>query len=161
MKARDVSFFKKNAWKGTYSSILTIPVESLADKCFGAWLDIEDTNFAEATLPDEKLAGRFRELVDSDAEQAEWDEFYASVGKAFSAMSVDELASKFVELNDLRPSVVFFGVTGTNGISIPIASMSSDRRILAPLPWMGGALFVWRVVPNMMYTGIVHTNKGS
>lgn len=39
MKARDVSFFKKNAWKGTYSSILTIPVESLADKCFGAWLD--------------------------------------------------------------------------------------------------------------------------
>lgn len=56
MKARDVSFFKKNAWKGTYSSILTIPVESLSDKCFGAWLDIEDTNFAEATLPDEKLA---------------------------------------------------------------------------------------------------------
>lgn len=51
MKARDVSFFKKNAWKGTYSSILTIPVESLSDKCFGAWLDIEDTNFAEATLP--------------------------------------------------------------------------------------------------------------
>lgn len=100
MKARDVSFFKKNAWKGTYSSILTIPVESLADKCFGAWLDIEDTNSAEATLPDEKLAGRFRELVDSDAEQAEWDEFYASVGKAFSAKSVDELASKFVELND-------------------------------------------------------------
>ena len=87
MKARDVSFFKKNAWKGTYSSILTIPVEALSDKCFGAWLDIEDTNFAEATLPDEKLAGRFRELVDSDAEQAEWDEFYASVGKAFSAMS--------------------------------------------------------------------------
>lgn len=40
MKARDVSFFKKNAWKGTYSSILTIPVKSLADKCFGAWLDI-------------------------------------------------------------------------------------------------------------------------
>lgn len=39
-------------------------------------------------------------LVDSDAEQAEWDEFYASVGKAFSAKSVDELASKFVELND-------------------------------------------------------------
>lgn len=100
MKARDVSFFKKNAWKGTYSSILTIPVKSLADKCFGAWLDIEDTNSAEATLPDEKLAGRFRELVDSDAEQAEWDEFYASVGKAFSAKSVDELASKFVELND-------------------------------------------------------------
>lgn len=83
MKARDVSFFKKNAWKGTYSSILTIPVEALADKCFNTWLDIEDTNFAEASLPDEKLAGRFRELVDSDAEQAEWDEFYASVGKAF------------------------------------------------------------------------------
>lgn len=135
MKARDVSFFKKNAWKGTYSSILTIPVKSLADKCFGAWLDIEDTNSAEATLPDEKLAGRFRELVDSDAEQAEWDEFYASVGKAFSAKSVDELASKFVELND--PATI--------------------RRVLAPLPWMGGALFVWRVVPNMMYTGIVHT----
>lgn len=100
MKARDVSFFKKNAWKGTYSSILTIPVESLSDKCFGAWLDIKDTNFAEATLPDEKLAGRFRELVDSNVEQAEWDRFYASVGKAFSAMSVDELASKFIELND-------------------------------------------------------------
>lgn len=56
--------------------------------------------FCGSLLPDEKLAGRFRELVDSDAEQAEWDEFYASVGKAFSAMSVDELASKFVELND-------------------------------------------------------------
>lgn len=56
MKARDVSFFKRNAWKGTYSSILTIPVEALADKCFNAWLDIEDTNFAEVTLPDKKLA---------------------------------------------------------------------------------------------------------
>lgn len=99
MKARDVSFFKKT-WKDIYSGVLTIPVEALADKCFGSWLDIEDTNFAEATLPDKKLAGRFRELVDSDAEQAEWDEFYASVDKAFSAMPVDELASKFVELND-------------------------------------------------------------
>lgn len=83
MKARDVSFFKKNAWKGTYSSILTIPVESLSDKCFGAWLDIEDTNFAEATLPDEKLAGRFRELVDSNVEQAEWDRFYACRWQGF------------------------------------------------------------------------------
>ena len=93
MKARDVSFFKRNAWKGTYSSILTIPVEALADKCFNAWLDIEDTNFAEVTLPDKKLAERFHELVDSDAEQAEWDRFYGSVDKAFSAMPVDELAS--------------------------------------------------------------------
>lgn len=100
MKARDVSFFKRNAWKGTYSSILTIPVEALADKCFNAWLDIEDTNFAEVTLPDKKLAERFHELVDSDAEQAEWDRFYGSVDKAFSVMPVDELASKFVELND-------------------------------------------------------------
>lgn len=83
MKARDVSFFKKNAWKGTYSSILTIPVEALADKCFNTWLDIEDTNFAEASLPDEKLAGRFRELVDSDAEQAEWENSMLPLARLF------------------------------------------------------------------------------
>ena len=94
--------------------------------------------FAEATLPDEKLAGRFRELVDSDAEQAEWDEFYASVGKAFSAMSVDELASKFVELNDPATIRRVLWGYGNKWYLDSDCEYESDRRILAPLPWMGG-----------------------
>ena len=35
--------------------------------------------------------------------------------------------------------------------------MSSDRRVLAPLPWVGGALFVWRVahIKNVLLMTLV------
>lgn len=103
-KAVEVSFLKKTKWTGTTTRTLTFPVSELADRCLNAWLDITDESFSHATLPSTQLAERFSALMESDADQAAWDEFYKTVGEEFSRLSVDELAAFFIELND--PSTI-------------------------------------------------------
>lgn len=102
--AVEVSFLKKTKWTGTTTRTLTFPVGELADRCLNAWLDITDESFSHATLPSTQLAERFSTLMESDADQAAWDEFYKAVGEEFSRLSVDELAAYFIELND--PSTI-------------------------------------------------------
>lgn len=103
-KAVEVSFLKKTKWTGTATRMLTFPVVELADRCLNAWLDITDEGFSHAILPSAQLAERFSALMESDADQAVWDEFYKAVGEEFSRLSVDELAAFFIELND--PSTI-------------------------------------------------------
>lgn len=103
-KAVEVSFLKKTKWTGTATRMLTFPVGELADRCLNAWLDITDESFSHAILPSTQLAERFSALMESDADQAAWDEFYKAVGEEFSRLSVDELAAFFIELND--PSTI-------------------------------------------------------
>lgn len=102
--AVEVSFLKKTKWTGTSTRTLTFPVGELADRCLNAWLDITDESFSHTTLPSTQLAERFSTLMESDADQAAWDEFYKAVGEEFSRLSVDELAAYFIELND--PSTI-------------------------------------------------------
>lgn len=94
-KAVEVSFLKKTKWTGTATRMLTFPVVELADRCLNAWLDITDEGFSHAILPSAQLAERFSTLMESDADQAVWDEFYKAVGEEFSRLSVDELAAFF------------------------------------------------------------------
>lgn len=103
-KAVEVSFLKKTKWTGTATRMLTFPVVELDDRCLNAWLDITDEGFSHAILPSAQLAERFSTLMESDADQAAWDEFYKAVGEEFSRLSVDELAAFFIELND--PSTI-------------------------------------------------------
>lgn len=103
-KAVEVSFLKKTKWTGTATRMLTFPVVELADRCLNAWLDITDEGFSHAILPSAQLAERFSTLMESDADQAVWDEFYKAVGEEFSRLSVDELAAFFIDLND--PSTI-------------------------------------------------------
>lgn len=103
-KAVEVSFLKKTKWTGTATRMLTFPVVELADRCLNAWLDITDESFSHAILPSAQLAERFSTLMESDADQAAWDEFYKAVGEEFSRLSVDELAAFFIDLND--PSTI-------------------------------------------------------
>ena len=103
-KAVEVSFLKKTKWTGTATRMLTFPVGELADRCLDAWLDITDEGFSHAILPSAQLAERFSTLMESDADQAAWDEFYKTVGEEFSRLSVDELAAFFIDLND--PSTI-------------------------------------------------------
>lgn len=103
-KAVEVSFLKKTKWTGTATRMLTFPVGELADRCLNAWLDITDESFSHAILPSTQLAERFSMLMESDADQAAWDEFYKAVGEEFSRLSVDELAAFFIDLND--PSTI-------------------------------------------------------
>lgn len=102
--AVEVSFLKKTKWTGTTTRMLTFPVGELADRCLNTWLDITDESFSHATLPSTQLAERFSTLVESDADQAAWDEFYKAVGEEFSRLSADELAAFFIDLND--PSTI-------------------------------------------------------
>lgn len=103
-KAVEVSFLKKTKWTGTATRMLTFPVGELADRCLNAWLDITDEGFSHAIPPSTQLAERFSTLMESDADQAAWDEFYKTVGEEFSRLSVDELAAFFIDLND--PSTI-------------------------------------------------------
>jgi hypothetical protein len=103
-KAVEVSFLKKTKWTGTATRMLTFPVGELADRCLNAWLDITDEGFSHAILPSTQLAERFSTLMESDADQAAWDEFYKAVGEEFSRLSADELAAFFIDLND--PSTI-------------------------------------------------------
>lgn len=84
--------------------MLTFPVGELADRRLNAWLDITDEGFSHAILPSTQLAERFSTLMESDADQAAWDEFYKAVGEEFSRLSADELAAFFIDLND--PSTI-------------------------------------------------------
>ena len=103
-KAVEVSFLKNQKWTGTATRMLTFPVGELADRCLNAWLDITDEGFSHAILPSAQLAEQFSTLMESDANQAAWDEFYKAVGEEFSRLSADELAAFFIDLND--PSTI-------------------------------------------------------
>lgn len=99
-KAKTVTFLRKYRWPENDSYWLTLPVGELAGRCMDSWLGIADERSACNSLPNGKLRARCANLMASDADQAAWDGFYEEVGETYRGMSADELAARFVGLND-------------------------------------------------------------
>lgn len=108
--------------------MLTFPVGELADRCLNAWLDITDEGFSHAILPSTQLAERFSTLMESDADQTAWDEFYKAVGEEFSRLSADELAAFFIDLNDPSTIEAVLWSDGEHEFLIPVANAGINER---------------------------------
>lgn len=99
MKPEAIRFIRKRKWGNIDSHIIDIPWDEIANTCFAAWQDIQDKTFTGNVLPDEKLRGRYFDLLgrEDDATQDEWN--------AFDDTLRDHVAENFPDLKTALENV--------------------------------------------------------